>query len=524
MNISIKNLNNCKNLSSNKILEMAKKAEMKYTYDMETLEEESKSRSGSGSDSETKKKVCNSIEKTINDINPCGVVLYDDTKLSIKKHQLNVANYLVKNRGVIVVHSVGTGKTLSAISTAQCLLIKKIISHVIVITPTSLQENFKSQAKMYGLSDDELSKIYTFYTIQGIVNAIENHDVKSPSNSLVIIDEAHNLRTLGGTRFDNIFKYVKRAHKIMLLTATPLINYKYDIINLISLINGEKPISIDKFEMMLENGDLTEFKNYVSGVFSFYFKDQTKPDPNFPSKKILDIFLPMTQDYYKTYIGVENGQVSKIPDFKGKNIHVFYNGLRRASNIIDKISPKVDWIIDKIKSEPKSKFVIFSHFINMGIKPVMKWLDAHNKKYCYVTGDLSISDRKEAVDKYNSNEVRILFLSKAGGEGLDLKGTNYIIIMEPAWNEGSIEQIIGRGVRYKSHEGLSKSKKNVTIYRLYCVKPDEYKAINKITSKILLEYNNNMLSVDLYLRNYAWLKQQEIISFYKILNKFKIDK
>ncbi len=515
MNISIKNLNNCEKLKSNKILDMVKKADMKLTNEIETLEDTS--------DTDTKIKVCKSIDKTVNDINPCGVTLYDDTKLSIKKHQLSVANHLIKNRGVIVVHSVGTGKTLSAISTAQCLLIRKIINHVIVITPTSLQENFKTQAKMYGISAAELDNLYTFYTIQGISNSIENNDVKSATNSLVIIDEAHNLRTIGGTRFDNIFKYVKKSFRVMLLTATPLINYKHDIINLVSLINGEKPISVDKFEGMIDKLDRTEFKNYVSNIFSFYIKDQTKPDPNFPSKKILEVFLPMDPDYYKTYIGVENGQTSKIPDFRGKNIHVFYNGLRRASNIIDKKSPKVDWIIDKIKSESKSKFVIFSHFINMGLKPIMKWLESRNKKYRHVTGDLSIEERKTAVEDYNDGKVSILLISKSGGEGLDLKGTNYIIIMEPSWNENAIEQIIGRGVRYKSHEGLSKSKQNVTIYRLYCVKPEEYKSINKITSKFLLEFNGNMLSVDLYLRNYAWLKQQEIISFYKILNKFKIE-
>ncbi len=514
MNISIKNLNNCEKLTRDKIIDMAKKANIRYSDDLESLEDTS--------DSETKSKVCSVINKKVNEVNPCGVVLYDDTKLSIKKHQLSVANHLVDNKGVIVVHSVGTGKTLSAISTAQCLLIKKIVSHIIVITPTSLQENFKSQAKMYGISSAELDNLYTFYTIQGISNSIDNNDVKPPGNSLVIIDEAHNLRTLGGSRFQNIFKYVKRASKVMLLTATPLINYKHDIINLVSLINGEKPISIDKFELMLDELDKTDFKNYVSNIFSFYIKDQDKPDPNFPSKKVLEIFLPMDKDYYNTYIGVENGQVSKIPDFKGKNIHVFYNGLRRASNIIDKKSPKVEWIIDKIKLEKKSKFVIFSHFINMGLKPIMKWLESKKIKYSHVTGDLSIQERKEAVDKYNNNELRIMLISKSGSEGLDLKGTGYIIIMEPAWNENAIEQIIGRGVRYKSHEGMVKSKQNVTIYKLYCIKPQEFKSINKITNKFLLEYNENMLSVDLYLRNYAWLKQQEIISFYKILNKYKI--
>lgn len=158
----------------------------------------------------------------------------------------------------------------------------------------------------------------------------------------------------------------------------------------------------------------------------------------------------------------------------------------------------------------------------MGIKPIMKVLDKYNVKYAHITGDLSINKRQEAVDAYNKNEITVLFISKAGSEGLDLKNTSYIIILEPAWNENSIEQIIGRGVRYKSHEGLPSSKKHVIIYKLYLVKPIEYKNLKKIISNNYLEYKDKILSVDLYLRNYSWLKQQELISFFKLLQKLKI--
>lgn len=504
MNIPIKNIINCINLSDDKINNISKKLNINSNAD--------------------NKKLCSLISKKYKNINPCAITLYNDTDLTIKKHQLNVANHLIYNRGIIVVHSVGTGKTLSAISSAQCLLNNNYINHVIVITPTSLQKNFINQLKMYGLNDDQINKNYTFYTIQGIVNTIDNNDSINPNKSLIIIDEAHNLRTLDGSRFEKIFDYSKKAKKIMLLTATPLINYKYDIINLVSLINGENPLDIDTFNNMIEEPNKIKFKNYIKNIFSFYLKDKNNEDINFPSKKILEIFLEMDPSYYKIYMEIENGQVNKIPDFKNKNIHVFYNGLRRASNIIDKKSPKVDWIIKKIKSEPNAKYVIYSHFINMGIKPVMNWLDKNNIMYANVTGDLSIEKRELAVYDYNSNTCKILFISKAGSEGLDLKNTTYIIIMEPSWNENIIEQIIGRGVRYKSHESLSKSKKNVTIYKLYCIKPQELKNINKITNKYLLEYKNQMLSVDLYLRNYSWLKQVEIISFFKLLTKFKIEK
>ena len=127
MNISIKNINNCEKLNKDKINDIAKKL-------------------GVDSDSDTSK-ICYNIKKKYNQINPCGSTLYSDTELTIKKHQLNVANHLFDNRGAIVVHSVGTGKTLTAIATAQCLLLNDIVNKVIVVTPTSLQQNFISQLK-----------------------------------------------------------------------------------------------------------------------------------------------------------------------------------------------------------------------------------------------------------------------------------------------------------------------------------------------------------------------------------------
>ena len=511
MNISLNKLNNCNDLSKSKIHEMANKLKINY----EKIENESDSYK------ESNDKICTQIKKKYNKINPCGPALHSDTSLTIKKHQMSVANHLFNNRGAIVVHSVGTGKTLSAIATAQCLLLNNIVEKVIVVTPTSLQSNFKSQMKMYGLNNKEF-ELYDFYTIQKLVNDIENKSVISADKSLIIIDEAHNLRTIDGGRVDLILKYAKKAERVLLLTATPLINYKYDIVNLISLIKNEKPMTIDYFNKLSnEKSKKKEFEEYLSDVFSFYIKD--KPDPNFPRKKVLEIFLPMDEKYFKLYEEVESGEVKRIPAFKDKNINVFYNGLRRASNILDKKSPKVDWIINKIESEPKAKYVIFSHFINMGIKPVMKYLDSKKIRYGSVTGDLSIEQRQQAVEEYNNGKTRVLFISKAGSEGLDLKNTTYVIILESAWNLSSLDQVIGRAVRYKSHDTLSESKKSVTVYKLLLVKPEEYKHINKITDNYLLEYKNNMISVDLYLRDYSWLKQQEIIKFYKILQKFKIE-
>lgn len=488
MNISTKFINNCGDYNIDKVKNVAKKLGI--------------------SSNSSKKLLCKNINKEYNRQFPCNIILDEDTDIKLKKYQSSVANQLYKNRGVIVVHSVGTGKTLTSIATAQCLLASSTVEHVIVITPTSLQNNFICQANKYGLGKEYIDKYYTFYTIQGITNAIESKTAISSKNSLIIIDETHNLRKIDSVRFENIFKYSKKANKVMLLTATPLINYPYDIINLISLVKGEPPLTIEEFDKVLESKKL--LSQYISNVFSFYSR---KEDDNFPDKKIHEIFLPMNTKYSQVYEKIEKGHVSKFKDFKGKNVHVFYNGLRRASNTIGDFSPKIDWIINFIKQHKNQKIIIFSHFIEMGIVPIIKFLNKNDIPYAHIIGDVSMKERESAVNNYNQNKAKIIFISKAGSEGIDLKNTSSIILLEPSWNENTIEQIIGRGVRYKSH---SKGK-TVNIYRLYTVKNFEDKNIKKIIDNNLLTFGKCMLSVDLYLRNYSKTKQAKLDSFNNIL-------
>jgi SNF2 family DNA or RNA helicase len=73
--------------------------------------------------------------------------------------------------------------------------------------------------------------------------------------------------------------------------------------------------------------------------------------------------------------------------------------------------------------------------------------------------------------KYQDNKVNILFISSAGSEGLDLKNTRDVIILEPHWNNEKLNQVIGRAVRYQSHIFLPKSQQKVYIYKLLLKKP-----------------------------------------------------
>ena len=87
--------------------------------------------------------------------------------------------------------------------------------------------------------------------------------------------------------------------------------------------------------------------------------------------------------------------------------------------------------------------------------------------------------------------------SGIGSESLDLKKTRQVHIMEPHWNDAKIRQIIGRAIRYKSHESLLLNEREVQVYRWISIFPlnvnyqtaDEYlEELSKNKDELYLEF------------------------------------
>ena len=443
-------------------------------------------------------------------------------KLHLKKHQKEVINHLKRHRGVLAVHSMGTGKTWIAVYAALSLLKRKIVSHVIFVSPVSLQQNFiKSLIDANDnhrfdvhLPKGDIENKFKFYTIQGFI-----HKDDLCKNSLLIIDEAHNLRTKNGKYFNQLLSCAKEAKRVLLLSGTPIINRPSDIVNLVALLKGIDPVDMTEFYHIIKTSK--EAEKYFSDVFHFH--DRLESDSNFPKTNVIEKYFRMSGGYEKLYSKIEDGEAAGVDEFKEKNIKAFYNGVRRATNKIEKVSPKLLFIYNNIKKAPSKKYVIFSHFHTMGLKVIDDALKELNIKTGSVTGEVNEKYRQKIVDRYNEDEINVLFISKAGGEGLNLKETDIIFVMEPTWHMSALNQIIGRGARYKSHKD---KKAVVTIYLLYLVRNWEYKRIKELTkNEELIPPENEeikMFSIDLFLRNWAINKEYINKDFLKQMRKYKI--
>jgi len=383
------------------------------------------------------------------------------SNMKLREHQIRVVNHMRKNRGLIVCHSLGSGKTLTAVTATQCFLQDHPKGVVKVVTPVSLQPNFKKEMRAYGVDPDK-DKRYEFYTLHGF--AKEHAKSGCAKNVMLVIDEAHNLRTdiskSKSGRSAVAIKCAKTAEKVMLLTATSVYNEPRDMANLVAMVKGENPLTKNAFEKMM--GSDASFNKYFDCTTSFF---ENPKDETYPTVKEHYVEITMNKKYYKEYMDVEN---RKSHLFKPTNPFMFLTGVRQASNALTECM-KCMWVMEQVKLG--RKMVIYSQFLTFGLEKLKKDFKTNGVKYEEVIGPMEMEERAAAVKRYNENKAQVLLISKAGGEGLDLKGTRSMILFEKSWQDAGERQAIGRTARYGSHAALPLSERTVDVYHLLMVKP-----------------------------------------------------
>lgn len=151
---------------------------------------------------------------------------------------------------------------------------------------------------------------------------------------------------------------------------------------------------------------------------------------------------------------------------------------------ISKYSPKLEAIFNNINKNYKEMIsLVYSTFLEYGILAFAKVLELHGYKlfnetkyeegqhyYAIYSGDQTPEERESILKKLNTEDnkhgkyISVLLISKSGTEGLDCKCIRSVHIMEPYWNFSLLQQIIARGVRYKSHIMLPEKERNVQTH------------------------------------------------------------
>jgi len=178
----------------------------------------------------------------------------------------------------------------------------------------------------------------------------------------------------------------------------------------------------------------------------------------------------------------------------GADFSKFHKKEKKKSGLYEamyKSSGKMTNIIFNIMNSPGPVLVYSNYVLMEGLsifKMYLKYFGFYNfmnekkiikGKIGFVEFHGGISDRTEryrGMAAFNKSEnkygeyIKIILISPAGSEGLNLKNVRQVHIMEPYWNEVRIEQIIARAVRYCSHVDLKMDDRHVDVYRYKSVR------------------------------------------------------
>ncbi len=415
----------------------------------------------------------------------------------LKDYQEKAVNHMLKNRGMIAAFEVGTGKTLTAVTVANCNInMAKYFGvdlYVIVMTPVSLQQNFIKEMRAYGINENVRNSsgryIYEFYTPekfsrdykQGIVDCRQ---------TLFIIDEAHNMRTdyrgvfslfavkkENQGRAENSILCSVDAWKVLLLTGTPVYNSTADIVNLVAMVDGFYPPTEEN--PLVTMYDKESFREQYGN--RFLFQKNNKND--FPQRKDITLGILMNREFLDEYERVEESVMKeserkrhgKTDEEIERKTNAFYIAMRTGINEIDpclKCYQAVNIMINAY--EKKEKVLFFSEFLDSGVELIQQKLP-RNITRLIINGKIHKNKRQQIVDNFNQDWFNgVLIITKAGGEGLDLRGVRHVIAYEKGWNVSGMEQFIGRAIRYRSHSHLSPEKQNVTVWHLIMLKNTDF--------------------------------------------------
>lgn len=330
---------------------------------------------------------------------------------NLKPHQAAVVNWMIikEVRGLLVAHTPGSGKTMTAIVSMLCcfamdptlkicfLLITKstmdqwirefencdnnylkIPDNIVIRLDSKIIRPAKSNT-----NSNTAHQIIEIMTIQGFQNeygfkldqlkkrglAKLTFQIPKCANSMLVVDESQLLKgelkggpnNASGIMTANILACARKSKKVLLLSGTITPNDTYDVVNYIAIIDGQSTPPITKSQWKIMSDD--DKRKYLHCKVSYYDCNwRTGPREflkYFPRVNEIYKIIFMTPAYLEEYTKIENEAKRKSEEDDHNKFHskdnndskisqAFYHHLRTSNSSIPLESPKIEWLMNAI--------------------------------------------------------------------------------------------------------------------------------------------------------------------------------
>lgn len=414
------------------------------------------------------------------------VKTYDDEKLNallkvnLYPYQKEGIRFAAKAGKAIIADEMGLGKTIQAIGTAELLRKEGLIGSVLILCPTSLKYQWRSEikkftdAEVFVIEGSHLKRKEAYnrpepYKIISYNSAA--NDIKilgSLQTDMLIMDEVQRLKNWN-TQISRAARKIESDYSVI-LSGTPLENKLDELYSIVEFVDNFRlaPYYLfkDKHIITDETGKVLGYKNLndIGKKLGDILIRRRKKDVKLqmPERSDKNLFIPMTNEQMEMHQEWQNQvrllvlkwrRMHFLSDKDRKRLLLFLSQMRMvcdSSYILDqktRYDTKVDEcvnIINDIIIEKGEKVVVFSQWERM-TRLIAKELEKKEIGFEYLHGGVPSEKRKNLVDNFmNEPSSRVFLSTDAGSTGLNLQSAATIINIDLPWNPAVLEQRIGR--------------------------------------------------------------------------------
>jgi SNF2 family DNA or RNA helicase len=421
-------------------------------------------------------------------------------------HQERTVEFLLNNKRVTAGLAVGLGKTLSSITAAKELLNRKVIERILVIAPSSVKSNWKSEIEKFGnekaivINSSDLRKKTAdevWKEAEKSTFIIVNYDMirkEETRNKLielcpsaVIADEAHKLKNWKALQTKSFNNAWGKSEYVWFLTATPYPNGQpretYTMLShLVPNKVGKWWEFRDRFveceevwtgtktvlnPVMLTN--LPELKKLMDDVVIIRTHKSDDVISALPKDRHMTYQLEMTKDQDKLYKKLLDSAKDEAEELEEiGQITNFLAMLKRLEQValdpdmmkdpkevdMKKLYPKEEWavntILDHLEDQENRGVVVFCD-MKLPLNKVKYNLVENGLKdseVAFITGDVDSEERFQVTERFSRGEVKVVLCTSAAEEGVNLQhGSHTLIHLDVPWVPKAITQREGRILR-----------------------------------------------------------------------------
>ena len=401
--------------------------------------------------------------------------------------------YLSTNRfGGILADDMGLGKTLQGLTWLLWLRSRQdpdTMAPCLVVCPKSVLDVWAAEVQKFAptlniqvlrskeeLDMDALENKLDMLVLNYAQLRVCIESLKKIKWLAVVLDEGQQIKN-PDSKAARSSRELEASNRLV-LTGTPLENRLLDIWSLMSFampgVLGDRKYFREHFDKRKDPSAQSRLAARLRPFMLRRTKDQVAVD--LPPRTEEDVFCKMEEDQLYMY----EDELKRIQDIlKGsetdaqlkRNSFVILQGLMRLRQICchpalldadyaDAPSAKLTalfYLLDQLQEEGH-KVLVFSQFTSM-LDIIQNKLQEENRPHCMLTG--KTKNRRDVVEGFQKSKDPTCFLLslKAGGSGLNLTSSSYVVLYDPWWNPAVENQAIDR-----THRIGQKNK--VIAYRL----------------------------------------------------------